>query len=196
MRVSKWFAMMLPLVALTFSVLLLGAPVTSAEETHAFVGSKNCKKCHLKEFKSWEATKMAKAFESLKPGVAAEAKHAAGLDPQKDYTADAECVGCHTTGHGQPGGFVSVAETPDLVGVGCEECHGAGGTYLQDGYMTLQNKEYKKAELVAVGMVAEVTAAQCTKCHSADNPFSPGEFDFAASKDKGTHEIFPLKYPH
>jgi hypothetical protein len=67
---------------------------------------------------------MAKSFDLLKPGVAAEAKTAHNLEPNKDYTADAECLSCHTTGYGQPGGFVSVAETPKLVGVQCEVCHG------------------------------------------------------------------------
>ena len=102
---------------------------------------------------------MAKAFEQLKPGMAAEAKKKAGLDASKDYTQDATCLPCHTTGHGKPGGFTDLATTPDLSGVGCEMCHGAGGTYTQSHYMTLNNKEYKKADLVAVGLIGEITQA-------------------------------------
>ncbi len=169
-----------------------------AEEGHSFVGTKNCKKCHIKEWKSWSETKMANAFELLKPGVNAEAKTKAGLDPNKDYTTDQECLSCHVTGLGKPGGFVDVASTPELVGVSCEACHGAGGSYTQDGYMTLQNKEYKKSEVVAQGLVPQVSAAQCTGCHNAKSPFVGDDFvfDFEANKDKGTHEIFPLKYKH
>jgi hypothetical protein len=179
-------------------LFLPGAGLAAVKGEHEFVGSANCKKCHLKEWKSWSETKMANAFENLKPGVAADAKKKAGLDPSKDYTKDETCVGCHTTGHGKPGGFVSIEKTPDRVGVGCEMCHGAGGTYIKDGYMTMENKEYKKAELVAVGMVDVVKKEQCLTCHNAESPFVEEGyvFDFAANKDKGTHEKIPLKYKH
>ena len=163
----------------------------------AYVGSKNCKKCHLKEHKSWAETKMAKSFDGLKAGAAVEAKKKAGLE-DKDYTKDAACLGCHTTGYGKTGGFVDEASTPDLMGVGCESCHGPGGTYTEKQHMSLDNKEYKKAELVKVGLVDTVGEAQCTTCHNEKSPFAEKgkAFDFAANKDKGTHEHFPLKYTH
>jgi len=175
----------------------LAASVAGAEE-HAYVGSKKCKMCHLKEHKSWSETKMANSFESLKPGQSAEAKKGAGLDPAKDYTKDATCLPCHTTGYGKPGGFVDIETTPDLAGVGCEMCHGAGGTYVSEGYMTLKNKEYKKADLVAVGMVDTVSEKQCVGCHNSKSPFVGDDFvfDFEANKTKGTHESVPLKYAH
>jgi hypothetical protein len=178
-------------------LLAAGALAASAEE-HSYVGTKNCKKCHLKEWKSWSLTQMAKAYESLMPGVAVDAKKSAGLDSEADYTKDETCIHCHVTGHGKPGGFVDVETTPDLAGVGCESCHGPGGTYTQDPHMSLKNREYKKADVVAVGLVGEITAEQCTSCHNSESPFvAEGYvFDFAEMKDKGMHEIFPLKYPH
>jgi hypothetical protein len=177
-------------------LLLLALPAFAGDP--AYVGSKKCKMCHLKEYKSWATTKMATSFDRLKPGEGAEAKKAAGLDPDKDYTTDPTCLPCHTTGLGQPGGFVDIASTPDLAGVGCEVCHGPGGTYIADGYMTLKNKEYKKADLVAVGMVDTVDESRCVGCHNSDSPFVGADFvfDFAAQKDKGTHEKYPLKYSH
>ena len=164
----------------------------------AYVGNKKCKMCHMKESKSWSETKMANAYEILKPGERAEQKKAAGLDPDKDYTTDAECLKCHTTGYGKAGGFVDIESTPRLVGVGCEMCHGAGGTYTKAEHMSLKNKEYKKADLVAVGMVDTVTVAQCNTCHNTESPFVGDDyvFDFEAKKDQGTHEKFPLKYQH
>jgi hypothetical protein len=186
-------------VALSVTILaLLLSPVATQADDHAYVGSKKCKMCHLKEYKSWEATAMATSFDNLKPGERAEAKQAAGLDPEKDYTQDATCVACHSTGYGKPGGFVDIVSTPTLAGVGCEMCHGPGGTYVKDPYMTLKNKEYKKAELVAVGMVEMVGEAQCTNCHNSDSPFVADEFvfDFAAKRDEGTHEAYPMKYEH
>lgn len=39
-----------------------------------FIGTKACKKCHIKEYKSWIETKMAKAYDLLKPGERSDAK--------------------------------------------------------------------------------------------------------------------------
>jgi hypothetical protein len=180
------------------SLLILPASIGILADDHAYVGSKKCKVCHLKEWKSWSETKMATVFNNLKPGERAEAKKAAGLDPDKDYTKDATCLPCHTTGYGKEGGFVDLESTLELAGVGCEACHGAGGTYVQDGHMTLKNKEYKKADLVAVGLVDQVSDKQCVSCHNEDSPFVAEGFvfDFEANKDEGTHEKFPLKYQH
>jgi hypothetical protein len=172
--------------------------LVAGDGDHAYVGSKKCKMCHLKEWKSWAETKMAKSFELLRPGANAEAKKKAGLDAEKDYTTDATCLPCHTTGYGKPGGFVDEAGTPNLAGVGCEMCHGPGGTYVKDEYMSLKNKEYKKAEIVAVGMVETISKDQCESCHNSDSPFVGEDyvFDFDAKKTEGTHEKYPLKYSH
>jgi hypothetical protein len=181
------------------SSMAVQAQNKKANHEYGFVGTKNCKKCHLKEFKSWDETKMAKAFDLLKPGANAEAKKKAGLDPQKDYTIDTECLPCHTTGYGKPGGFVSLEQTPELVGVSCEMCHGAGGEYTKDQYMSLKNKEYKLVEVVKVGLVAPVTGDRCTTvCHNEKSPFfKKGEpFDFKKRKDEGAHAHLPLKYKH
>jgi hypothetical protein len=129
------------LLGLSLGLALLATPsFESAAQDHAYIGSNNCRKCHMKQYKSWAETKMAKAFEHLKPGVAAEAKQAAGLDPDKDYTSDAACLPCHTTGYGKEGGFVDIATTPDLAGVGCEMCHGAGGSYTASDKMSRWTK--------------------------------------------------------
>jgi hypothetical protein len=185
------------LVLLAF-LLVTGFSTVASGGEHDYVSSKKCKGCHLKEWKSWAETKMAKSFEILKPGERAEAKKAAGLDPDKDYTTDETCLPCHSTGYGEAGGFTDIEGTPDLAGVGCEMCHGPGGTYLESQYMSLKNKEYKKADLVAVGMVGEVTVEQCQGCHNTDSPFVGSDyvFDFEANKETGTHEKFPLKYSH
>jgi len=48
---------------------------------------------------------------------------------------------------------------------------------------------------VAVGLVGEITKAQCENCHNSKSPFYK-PFDFAARVNEGTHEKFPLKYKH
>jgi hypothetical protein len=186
---------MLALVVAAASLLFSNAKAAD----HAYIGSRKCRPCHIKEYRSWSETKMAKAFDILKPGQRKEIKLEHGLDPNKDYTQDATCLACHTTGYGKPGGFKDIEATPDLVGVGCEMCHGPGGTYVQDQYMSLKNKNYKKSELVAVGLIGEITASTCIDtCHNPDNPTAadPYEFKFEERKDEGIHTIYPLKYKH
>lgn len=155
------------------------AGLTSIEAAD-YVGVKKCRMCHPKQYKSWEQTKMAKAFDILKAGERAEAKTAAGLDPNKDYTADAACVGCHTTN--------GSAEMP---GVQCEACHGAGSEYMA---VMMKNRDYKREELIAKGLEVP-DEATCKKCHNEKNPFHK-EFVFEQRSKEGTHEHFPLKKAH
>lgn len=159
-----------------------------------YVGASKCRPCHLPQFKSWEQTRMAKAFDLLKPGVAAEAKQTHKLDPNKDYTGDPNCVSCHVTGSGHPGGFTSLEKTPGLAGVQCEVCHGPGAGYLKPQLMSLTNKEYKRGDLVAAGMVAP-SAETCKTCHNQKSPFYK-PFDFEARLGEGVHARTPLKYKH
>lgn len=197
-------ALLLPVLLVVGAIVALALagpqPAAVAEDAaeHAFVSVKGCKKCHFKQWSSWKKTAHYKTLDILKPGERAEAKTKAGLDPNKDYTTDKTCLPCHVTGYGEPGGFVDEASSPNLLGVGCEACHGPGGTYTKSQYMSLKNKEYKKSEVVAVGMVDTVSEAQCTPCHNAESPFVGDDFvfDFEANKDKGTHAKFPLKYEH
>jgi len=108
------------LVVFSLTLIMTFYSIASAEgKDIEYVGAKKCKACHLKEYKAWEQTRNAKSFEDLKPGAKAEEKKKARLDPNKDYTTDAKCLKCHTTGYGKPGGFKSMAETPDLANVQC-----------------------------------------------------------------------------
>lgn len=186
------------LAAFTLSLTLVGLTPPGRTAEHSFVGSKRCKPCHLQQHKSWEQTKMANAFVLLKAGERAEAKKKAGLDPKKDYTTDKTCLPCHVTGYGKPGGFKSIEEAPDLAGVGCEMCHGAGGDYIKTGLMTLQNKEYKRTDLVAAGLNVPKAETCTTQCHNTKSPFVGKNyvFDWTTRKAQGTHTHFPLKYKH
>ncbi len=140
---------------------------------------------------------MARAFELLTAGVRSGAKRARGFDPDIDYSRDPTCLPCHTTGFGEPGGFVSLEETPKMAGVQCEVCHGAGEGYLAPHLMSLQNKSYKRADLLAAGLILP-SEEVCLKCHNEKNPFAPqGEvFNYPLRREQGTHQHFPLKFPH
>lgn len=180
--------------------LVTVAGAARAETPRTYVGTKKCGTCHPRELASWRETRMAKAFDYLKPGAAREAKVKAKLDPQKDYTTDKSCVACHTTGFEKQGGFVDMATTPDMAGIGCEDCHGAGSDYLP----LMRNKAYKRAALVAAGLVDPITKEQCASCHNTKMPVGTmvgsrhfiRELAFDSGKLKGTHAKFALKATH
>ena len=133
--------MKLPRTRIALALALTFAPAGVAlANSPSYVGAKKCRACHLKQFQTWEQTRMAKSFELLKAGAHADAKKKMKVDPQKDYTHDEKCLPCHTTGYGKPGGFVSLEKTPELVGVQCESCHGPGGEYLKEGFMTSEEQ--------------------------------------------------------
>ena len=182
-------------------------PVPAAEpcprqDEIKYVGSKTCQKCHFQEHGSWAKTKMALAFKALKPKEAADAKKAAGLDPEKDYTKDAKCVACHVTGYGKAGGYPAIVEgkewtaeekerAPLMEGVGCENCHGPGEKYSP---FKKDNKEYKWADIAKLGAV-HVDDKTCASCHNKDSPTFK-EFDFKEKIGKDTHALIKLKKDH
>lgn len=186
---------MLVLIRL-FIFLFLAAPVAAAAEKATYVGVERCMMCHLPHYDSWKETRMANAFELLKPGVRAKAKKKQGLDPREDFTGNEYCLGCHTTGYNEPGGFVSMEETPDMVGVQCEMCHGPGsiyskmmlkkrGTYTIEDYM-------KKGGMTMPSIENNICVK---KCHNDSSPFvNPDmKFNFEDRKAIGTHR-HDLKY--
>ncbi|UCE60997.1 MAG: cytochrome c family protein [Phycisphaerales bacterium] len=169
-----------------------------------YVASKKCKACHKKEFESWESQKKAKTFELLLPGQATESKEKHGLDPNKDYSTDAGCLKCHSTGFGMEGGYAvpdaadekAVKKAKKQANVGCECCHGPGGEYTKlHKEIKKSKRNYKHAEMLAAG-VWEIEEARCTTCHNDQSPTYDAvnnPFNFEEMKKSGGHEIFPLK---
>ena len=165
------------LLFVALALVLFGLPFIaySAED---YAGIKKCRMCHMKIFKSWEQTGHAKAFEALKPGEAVEAKQKAGLDVQKDYTQDAACIDCHTTG-------------PDnKPGIQCEACHGAGKGYSNSKIMNRSkwkaDPEKQCAMAVEAGLVKSPDEKNCTACHNEKSPtYEP--FDFKKRYEEVKH---------
>jgi hypothetical protein len=174
------------------------APVASGAAT-TFVGADECKKCHFKQWKTWKETKMAHAFDLLKPGQATDAKKKIKLDPATDYTKEERCVRCHTTGYGEPNGYPkvdAVAANAPLAdarkGVQCEDCHGAGSRHA--AYMTAHPKDHDASAEKQLGVVLP-DAASCLACHHGGTDGSPSlpagtVFDAAAKMkvDGAIHE--------
>ena len=127
----------------TVAVALFSVKGLFAQEDNPYVGSKKCKTCHIKEFKSWQKTKHGSVFDKL----------------SDDEKKDPEVVKTRTIGYGKPGGFKDVEETPGLVNVGCEVCHGPAGKHVK---VSLSDKEGKRAT-VRVPTHENV----CIECHAS-----------------------------
>jgi hypothetical protein len=100
-----------------------------------FVGSEVCQRCHVAETDQWKTTKHAKAWATL-------------VDAKKESTPD--CVPCHVVGYSKPGGFQSSGQTPTLVNVGCENCHGMGSQH--EAFASTPRK---------------ITQETCMQCHTS-----------------------------
>lgn len=127
-------------LAISFSLVIgrHGAMAGASEAT--YVPGKKCKTCHIKTFKAQSETPHAKSFENL-TGAGEE--------------GNAECLSCHTTGYGKPGGFVDAASTADLAGTTCQACHGPGSAHIEKGLSKEQRRE----------AIQKTPKDACTKCH-------------------------------
>lgn len=93
----------------------------------SYVGNQTCAGCHPSAMQAWNQSKHAQAWATL---VAAERDATRYGWP---VTAYPDCVSCHVVGYGQASGFVDPTETPELVNVGCESCHGPGSAHAGSG---------------------------------------------------------------
>ncbi len=121
-----------------------------------FAGSQSCAGCHAKAFATWEKSGHAHAFESL---------------VTKDSDADPSCIGCHTIGFGEPGGYRRAMKAERLVDVGCESCHGPAAEHVRVRSTT------PPGEPVLVKL-RPVGQGQCLQCHHGEfsRPFKWEEF--------------------
>lgn len=148
-------------------------PPAGQAEGPAYVGHESCAMCHKAQYEDWRRSTHARAFELLKPGERRAPKKKGGLDPTRNYTSDQDCLRCHTTGFREAGGFVSVRDTPERAGIGCEMCHGPGEFYRE--IHKSRRGQLERAELISAGQrYASVDPSVCTSCHEhADTPFQP-----------------------
>lgn len=203
--------------ALSFLVVPLAVTLAfaAAAEESSYEGRKKCSSCHKSQFQSWQDTAHGQALKILEGGEKAEAKKRAGLDPDKDYTEDEKCVGCHTTGFGLDGGYDIGDPSTYLVNVTCESCHGPGSGYQLRHREAAERFENQKQamprqELVDAGQEFEFVE-RCNACHMnyegspwpgakpPYTPFTPAvdgkyafDFDKAVRNDKAMHGHFKL----
>jgi len=148
-----------------------------------FVGSEKCSECHTKAMEKWRQTAHSHATDSLVTPPNTRASIARHHDP--------ECLSCHVTGW-EPlqeaqqlfpydSGYLSLEKTPQLVGSGCENCHGPGSAHVaaESGETAVSAGELAKLRHTMRLPLADAEQ-KCVECHDVDNSpdfHKPGAFD-------------------
>jgi Cytochrome c554 and c-prime len=132
-----------------------------------YVGSAECKQCHVAAFKVWEKSAHSKAYKSL---VEPEKPN-----PPSNRQYDPECIVCHTVGFGYETGFFDEKKTANLKDVGCESCHGPCSEHIvaQQGVNKVTMKEWQRAinpwKYLPADQHPLQMAEMCRKCHNLEN---------------------------
>ena len=126
-------------------------PDDDPRKGQTYIGAQKCAACHFEQFTAWKQTKHSKAFEIL---------------PAK-YKQEADCLKCHTTGHGEPTGYKD-ASTASLVGTSCEACHGPGSKHAEVTKQYAKKKNLNAEEdKIARGSTYRVLPTNgCIGCHA------------------------------
>jgi hypothetical protein len=124
-------------------------PVPEGKAT--FVGNAACEDCHDDAIAFWKGTRHASAWDTL---------------VQRGQQLDLDCISCHVTGWGQPGG-ATLAINERLRDVGCETCHGPGSIHVAKG-------GEEKPSSVVRNPPREMCATQCHTHEHSDT------FDYEA----------------
>ncbi len=114
-----------------------------ASGRYSYAGNLKCRMCHRAFFEGRKGDAHDHAFEKLIEARDAESPR---------------CLGCHTTGYGVKGGFTSYQETPRLMNVQCEGCHGPGSEHI---------RRYGKGGFLAGPDRPEILKKMCLSCHNA-----------------------------
>jgi hypothetical protein len=161
----------------------LGVKPTMHPSGRLYAGSEACADCHTAATDVYLGTPHSHATDTL-----------TALDPPRHF--DPECLSCHVTGW-EPqkyfpftSGYLGLQETPQMVGNGCENCHGPAAlhTAAENGEIDVDEQELEQLRAAlrlkvvdnegnmegqefANGKVVQM----CVECHDPDN--SP-DFDF------------------
>ncbi|KYF82372.1 hypothetical protein BE17_47015 [Sorangium cellulosum] len=111
-------------------------PEKPAKGEASYIGIDACTNCHDEERKVFDGTAHARAYATLQQDF-------------KEFNLD--CVSCHVTGYGKPGGS-TVTHNASLLNVQCEECHGPG---------SLHAKDPEKKGLIVLSPPPESCVSQC-----------------------------------
>jgi 2',3'-cyclic-nucleotide 2'-phosphodiesterase (5'-nucleotidase family) len=139
---------------ITYAKEQLKATSASGENVNVYLGAGACMTCHTAEFNSYVTTGHAGAYRTLSA---------------QSVQRDAGCIGCHSTGYGERGGFPGIRRIGaqlDLIDVQCEACHGPGTEHNRDG------------------SYVDIARESCVRCHTKEQD---PDFDFAKDWEKIKH---------
>lgn len=156
-----------------------------------YVGAKTCQECHedsVSDFPEgasvvWQKHFHSSAYQTLKRDYTKEiAKRARGIeDPANDW----RCVKCHVTALGAAPSQLG-PDYNEEEGVGCEVCHGPGGSYAQEDH----GPEIANRESMGFRVLRNLDERRdvCTSCHNAASPTFKG-FDLRQFSRKIAHWV-------
>ena len=145
----------------------------------SFLGTQSCTDCHESAMSAWRKSNHSKAWQALTTTAT----------PARDF--DPECIACHVVGWSTAellpyrGGFLSEQETPRLVSVGCEACHGPGEEHVLAERGADQVLQEKIRKMIRLSVESGTAKKQCLTCHDGNN--SP-KFDFETYWKKIEHK--------
>src|SRR5690606_5556820 len=127
-----------------------------------FAGASSCRSCHIDAHAQWRTHGHARAMKSL-------------VDSEMHFNRD--CLKCHSTGFGQPGGSTDLRVTANLASVQCEVCHGPAENHVRNMRAAEQlTREGKPVPPMEDDLVMEWDANFCMQCHDQNND---PDFNFA-----------------
>jgi hypothetical protein len=156
-----------------------------------YVGTKACQECHEDAvgdfpngaFGVWKEHFHSAAFQTLKRDYTLQiAKRARGID---DPTTDWRCVKCHVTALGAAPSQIGPDYTQE-EGVGCEVCHGPGGSYAEEDH----GPDVANREAMGFRVLRNLDDRRevCTSCHNTASPtYKP--FDLRQFSRKIAHWV-------
>jgi hypothetical protein len=144
----------------------LGLRPVSHPSSREFVGSEKCGDCHTKAYEVWKQTPHAHATDSIvEPPERTMARH---FDP--------ECLSCHVTGwnpqkiYPYRTGYESLEASPQMVGNGCENCHGPGAKHAGAELGDFEaDKDLIEKLRNQMKLPIDKARDTCLECHDIDN---------------------------
>lgn len=141
-------------------------PPLAPKQAH-YVGVEQCKNCHTAAYDFWQkAVVKLSAKDDDGKQISRDVGHSiAWATLEKiDKIKDRSCIGCHSVGFMQPGGYCKVDDVKIFKNVQCESCHGAGSEHVKTG-----SKEFIRRE---------VPESTCRSCHHVPHIETTASFNY------------------
>jgi len=130
-----------------------------AREQSRYTGRTECISCHNLEYLQWTRTPHNLAIVTL---------------VQKNQHYNPDCLACHAAAYGEADGFVDMTQTPHLVSVQCEACHGPARAHVKALKEMMKPDTSGTVRRPSVTdnyphLVIQIPQALCLKCHVIDH---------------------------